>query len=143
MVVDVDPPRLRSLVIEGTLEFDNGGTYVLEATYIVVRGGRLLVGWGGEPFTGDLEIRLHGSHSTPEYTRTDGPNIGSKVLGKPCRRSKIEAIGDQDICTIHILKWKHFPGFFYTESNLMQICPQLQCMTNGNFCRLVSTHSVD
>ncbi|XP_051729222.1 fibrocystin-L-like [Ctenopharyngodon idella] len=93
MVVDVVVPSLNKLKIEGVLEIPdtNNGTSsssvsqynntVLNATYISIQGGRLIAGWPDEPFRGQLQIILRGSHSTPDWLLPSGPNQGSKVLG--------------------------------------------------------------
>uniref|UniRef100_A0A7N4NVE6 Fibrocystin-L n=1 Tax=Sarcophilus harrisii TaxID=9305 RepID=A0A7N4NVE6_SARHA len=92
MVVDIDIPSLERLIILGVLELEdhknNVSTgkpiyrkVVLNATYISVQGGRLIGGWEGNPFKGELQIILRGSHSTPEWSLPNGPNQGSKVLG--------------------------------------------------------------
>ncbi|CAM4636768.1 unnamed protein product [Leuciscus chuanchicus] len=93
MVVDVVVPSLNKLKIVGVLEIPdtNNGTsnssasqynnIVLNATYISIQGGRLIAGWPDEPFRGQLQIILRGSHSTPDWLLPSGPNQGSKVLG--------------------------------------------------------------
>ncbi|KAI2652983.1 Fibrocystin-L [Labeo rohita] len=93
MVMDVVVPSLNKLKIVGVLEIPdtNNGTstrsvsqynnVVLNATYISIQGGRLIAGWPNEPFRGQLQIILRGSHSTPDWLLPSGPNQGSKVLG--------------------------------------------------------------
>ncbi|KAK9957826.1 hypothetical protein ABG768_012036 [Culter alburnus] len=93
MVVDVVVLSLNKLKIVGVLEIPdtNNGTssssvsqynnIVLNATYISIQGGRLIAGWPDEPFRGQLQIILRGSHSTPDWLLPSGPNQGSKVLG--------------------------------------------------------------
>ncbi|XP_043073568.1 PKHD1 like 1, tandem duplicate 1 [Puntigrus tetrazona] len=93
MVVDVVVPSLNKLKIVGVLEIPdiNNGTstrsvsqynnVVLNATYISIQGGRLIAGWPDEPFRGQLQIILRGSHSTPDWLLPSGLNQGSKVLG--------------------------------------------------------------
>ncbi|XP_069478234.1 fibrocystin-L [Ambystoma mexicanum] len=94
VVADVDLPPLEELLIYGVLELQslndtnaraaNSSAYktvVLSATYISIQGGRLIGGYEGNPFQGQLHIILKGSHTTPELPLPDGPNQGSKVLG--------------------------------------------------------------
>ena len=93
MVADTVLPKMKNLNIYGTLEIDDQKDpatghvreFVLEATYIYIRGGRLLAGWEDSPFTGKLDILLNGNHHMPEFQKKnkddDGPNIGSKVIG--------------------------------------------------------------
>nr|XP_014351910.1 PREDICTED: fibrocystin-L [Latimeria chalumnae] len=95
VVADTDIPSLHRLTIYGVLELEdeitgngtaarNASPYrkiVLNATYISIQGGRLIGGWIDEPFKGELDIVLRGSHATPEWPLPNGPNQGSKVLG--------------------------------------------------------------
>ncbi|NP_001123871.1 PKHD1 like 1, tandem duplicate 2 isoform 1 precursor [Danio rerio] len=90
MVVDVVVPSLNKLKIAGVLEIPdtNNDTsimqynnVVLNATYISIQGGRLIAGWPNEPFRGQLQIILRGSHTTPDWLLPYGTNQGSKVLG--------------------------------------------------------------
>uniref|UniRef100_A0A673UX60 Fibrocystin-L n=1 Tax=Suricata suricatta TaxID=37032 RepID=A0A673UX60_SURSU len=91
IVADTDIPSMQSLLIRGVLELEDkhsvGGVessyrkVVLNATYILLQGGRLIGGWEDNPFKGELEIVLRGNHSTPEWALPEGPNQGSKVLG--------------------------------------------------------------
>ena len=60
-------------------------TLTLSVQYMFIwlnQGGRLIAGWPDEPFRGQLQIILRGSHSTPDWLLPSGPNQGSKVLGK-------------------------------------------------------------
>ena len=90
VVADTVLPKMKKLNIYGTLEIDDQKDpatgrvreFVLEATYIYIRGGRLLAGWEDSPFTGKLDILLNGNHHTPNFPREDGPVIGSKVIGR-------------------------------------------------------------
>nr|XP_010954142.1 fibrocystin-L isoform X1 [Camelus bactrianus] len=91
IVADTDIPPMERLIIWGVLELEDkhnvgatGSSYgkvVLNATYISLQGGRLIGGWEDNPFKGELQIVLRGSHSTPEWALPEGPNQGSKVLG--------------------------------------------------------------
>ena len=52
IVLDVSPPELYLLTIQGTLEFSHDvGDLALNASYIVLQYGRLIVGTKDEPFT--------------------------------------------------------------------------------------------
>ena len=93
VVADTALPKMKTLNIYGTLEIDDQKDpatgrvreFVLEATYIYIRGGRLLAGWEDSPFTGKLDILLNGNQHTPGFKKhkdDDGPNIGSKVIGR-------------------------------------------------------------
>uniref|UniRef100_A0A3B4ZUN2 PKHD1 like 1 n=1 Tax=Stegastes partitus TaxID=144197 RepID=A0A3B4ZUN2_9TELE len=97
LVLDVDPPRLNKLTVVGVLEIPDTlnssssrsarsapefRTVVVDAVYISIQGGRLIAGWDGEPFRGELHIKLRGNHKTPDWPLPNGPNQGSKVLGE-------------------------------------------------------------
>ena len=93
VVADTALPKMKTLNIYGTLEIDDQKDpatgrvreFVLEATYIYIRGGRLLAGWEDSAFTGKLDILLNGNQHTPGFKKhkdDDGPNIGSKVIGR-------------------------------------------------------------
>ncbi|KAK3107032.1 hypothetical protein FSP39_005622 [Pinctada imbricata] len=83
VVADTNLPWLGTLILKGGLELDsNNGArdFTLNCTYIIILGGRLVVGFPEEPFLSTANIVLRGSHSTPEYPHTTGPVIGSKVI---------------------------------------------------------------
>jgi len=57
------------------------------------QGGKLIAGWSDEPFRGRLHIKLRGDHRTPDWPLPEGPNQGSKVLGRsPPPRSNNQTI---------------------------------------------------
>jgi hypothetical protein len=60
LLVDVDPPRLDLLLVEGELVFDRRHG-ALDANFVLVYGGRLFIGTEEEPFLHNLTITLHGS----------------------------------------------------------------------------------
>lgn len=77
VLLDVSPPRLDRLVIQGQLIFDPAaGNLELEAGYImVVEGGVLQVGTELTPFVHSATITLHGESSSAAI-----PRWGNKVL---------------------------------------------------------------
>ncbi|KAK3587658.1 hypothetical protein CHS0354_042441 [Potamilus streckersoni] len=88
VVVDVENLKFSTLKVKGKMELDyypysNGSYYnfKIEATYIIIQGGRFIGGWQNNPLQGSAEITLVGEHSTPEFPPTDGPTVGSKVIG--------------------------------------------------------------
>ncbi|MED6281140.1 Fibrocystin-L, partial [Characodon lateralis] len=83
IVLDSNTPSLNKLMVNGVLEVPStlNSTLVIDAVYISIQGGRLIAGWENEPFQGELQIRLRGNHSTPDWLLPNGPNQGSKVLG--------------------------------------------------------------
>ncbi|XP_078617867.1 fibrocystin-L-like isoform X2 [Branchiostoma floridae x Branchiostoma japonicum] len=81
MVVDTALPIMHKLYIYGVLEFDDGPDkdFTLTATYIIVQGGRLIIGWEDNPYKGQAKIILQGNHLTPDMP-FPSVNAGSKVL---------------------------------------------------------------
>lgn len=75
--------KLGTLVIEGVLEFADtpGAVYNIEADFIIIRGGRLIIGWPDDPFDGLATITLRGNHSSPYFNAGTGPTLGSKAIG--------------------------------------------------------------
>ena len=89
MVADVPILPMKTLEIYGVLELDDNKdkdgkwkNYEIKATYIFIRGGRLIVGWPNQPFRGQVDIVLTGNPKTPFYTTEAGPPMGSKAIGK-------------------------------------------------------------
>lgn len=87
--MDQQIPVLDSLEIQGTLELDHGPNknrqLTISVTYLYILGGRLIIGCDeANPFEGLAQIILRGTHATPDWAVTEGPNVGSKVLGKYC-----------------------------------------------------------
>lgn len=83
VVADTNLPAMKKLFIYGTLEFDDTRDYNMTATYILIQGGRLIIGQSeDEPFTHNVHIILEGNHFTPDIPLPNGPNLGSKALGK-------------------------------------------------------------
>jgi hypothetical protein len=75
------------LLLEGVLEFANdpSAQYVIEADFIVIKCGRLIVGWPDDPFDGIASIILRGNDSSPYYSTGEETNLGSKAIGKKKR----------------------------------------------------------
>lgn len=65
------------------LEFidTEGAEYMIEADFIVIRCGRLIIGWPDDPFDGLATIVLRGNQSTPYFSPGEGPSLGSKAIG--------------------------------------------------------------
>src|SRR5688572_12841304 len=58
VVLDVDPPALRSLTIDGKLRFSNDRDIGLETEWIYLRGGELHIGSEAKPYTRKATITL-------------------------------------------------------------------------------------
>ncbi|XP_071793632.1 fibrocystin-L-like isoform X1 [Asterias amurensis] len=82
MVADVLLPIMNKLFIYGNLEIEDTQDNKIEATYILIQGGRLIIGFSeSNPFVHDMKILLNGNHFTPDQPLPNGPNLGSKALG--------------------------------------------------------------
>lgn len=87
VILDQAIPSFTEMVIEGTLELDHGPTkdndITIDVTYLYIYGGRLIIGCEeSAPYEGKASIVLRGTASTTPYPVTEGPNVGSKVIGK-------------------------------------------------------------
>lgn len=87
VILDQAIPSFTELVIEGTLDLDHGPTkdndITIDVTYLYIYGGRLIIGCEeSAPYEGKASIVLRGTASTTPYPVTEGPNVGSKVIGK-------------------------------------------------------------
>src|SRR5690606_35668897 len=58
VVLDVDPPALRSVTIDGTLRFSDDRDLALETDWIYLRGGELQIGSEARPYTRHATITL-------------------------------------------------------------------------------------
>ena len=76
ILMDVSPPQLFLLQINGMLVFDRTKDLNLDATYIFVFGGTLEVGTELEPFTKKATITLHGDR----LKTIELPFVGAKML---------------------------------------------------------------
>jgi hypothetical protein len=78
IVLDVSPPELALVVLQGTLDFHRDvGDLAFNASYIVLHYGRLIVGTAADPFARHTAtITLVGSRDAYEL-----PVYGAKVVG--------------------------------------------------------------
>lgn len=85
VVGDTILPHMEKLVLYGVLELDdNDGNrnFELRCKYIVILGGRLIIGWPNKPFLANALVILEGDRQTEYFEQNSGPTIGSKVLGE-------------------------------------------------------------
>jgi hypothetical protein len=100
VVLDVSPPKLAVLVVEGTLEFDdsnidhvNAPSHIrLDAHYITVVRGTFQIGTEDAPYRNRATVTLHGTPSDTEL-----PMYGSKVLA--CRECTLDLHGAPELQT--------------------------------------------
>ena len=74
--MDVSPPTLFVLLVQGVLVWDNQDGLTLDATYIWINGGTFEIGTEQTPFTQTATITLHGDR----YSTIELPYIGSKCI---------------------------------------------------------------
>ena len=85
IVLDVSPPRLYMIIVQGHFVFDRTDLE-LELSYLFVMGGSLTIGTEREPFLQRAQITLIGSPVSQEI-----PLYGSKVIG--CRECTLDLHG--------------------------------------------------
>ncbi|CAF3592631.1 unnamed protein product [Rotaria sordida] len=81
LVVDYPLPRIRSLRIDGVLEFEQGINNTLYVDSILINGGQLIVGWPNDPLTSNVDIIINGSSSVNVLLPNDAGSIGPRVIG--------------------------------------------------------------
>lgn len=79
ITLDISPPKLNKLKVYGRLIFAKSVDLRLDAYWIIVQGGELIVGTKEEPIEKTAEIVLHGDISTPREA-VGATVIGSKAL---------------------------------------------------------------
>ena len=67
-------------IVEATLEVLDGNDRIIEATYIIIRGGRLVAGYPETPFQSKLKIVLQGNSNSPELRVGSSPPIGGRSI---------------------------------------------------------------
>ncbi|MFC5599162.1 G8 domain-containing protein [Deinococcus cellulosilyticus] len=75
ILLDVSPPALRGLTVEGTLSFDPRAHVTLRTDYVMVHG-KLQAGTEAQPITGKAEIVLTSNNLSDNIH-----SMGAKVLG--------------------------------------------------------------
>ncbi|KAM3136087.1 hypothetical protein pb186bvf_011892 [Paramecium bursaria] len=87
LIVDMITPKLISILIEGTLLFaDNGKLNTLDAQYLIIHYGSLIIGSSDQPYQSRAETTLRG-----EYNDTQLIGFGNKVLG--CYQCNLQIFG--------------------------------------------------
>jgi len=76
MLLDLSPPKLVLIIVEGRLIFEDARDISLQAEYIFLRNGTLQVGTEASPFQHKANITMHGDKHTAEL-----PTYGNKVIG--------------------------------------------------------------
>ena len=95
-------------MLHGVLEFVNSPevVYKIEAETIIIKGGRLIIGWPQDPFVGRASIILHGSNSPSPFNPGTGASLEKKCIGKTRYLSVIVVLvyGEKSII-FFFLKW--------------------------------------
>ena len=82
IIMDVSPPLLHLVILEGVLAFQDKQDLMLNASYIFIHGsvygstGRLQVGTEAQPFLHEAYITIHGNRASYEI-----PIYGTKCIG--------------------------------------------------------------
>ena len=79
LVLDVDPPILKYVEINGVLIFDRTRDNTFQAHYIWVKQGIIRIGEQNSPFPKLANIILHGSKND-SYLSIDSEAYGNKML---------------------------------------------------------------
>lgn len=83
ILVDVSPPKLNLVLVQGEMVFDHtllaqpGAPQTFDAHYIAVIGGKFRVGTSAKPYLGNLTMTIHGRRATS----IELPGFGAKCLG--------------------------------------------------------------
>src|SRR5690606_21828994 len=89
VVLDVDPPALRSLTVDGKLRFANDRDVNLETEWIYLRGGELHIGSEAQPYTRKATITLTDNHPGEDIN-----TMGDR--GIMLMRGKLSLHGDRE-----------------------------------------------
>ena len=85
MVINSTINKLGTLLLEGVLELADhpSAVYEINADFIIIKGGRLIIGWPEDPFDGLASIIIRGDLETPWYVPSgDAPPVGAKAIGR-------------------------------------------------------------
>ena len=113
VLLDINPPQLGTVTIEGKLSFEDLKDLTLDATSVVV-WGTLAIGSAHQPHTHEAVIRLHGVRTSPSVVLDNKLFLGNKVMpvlgelqlhGRPMVRSwvKLAETADADDTTLRLV----------------------------------------
>lgn len=119
MVMDIQPPKLNKLFVEGALEIDGPDGLTINATYIFVTGS-IIVGWPDKPYPLRFVINLRGGWSQEDNPQNNAPNAGTKSLtvfgnmyfhGTPrkpywTKLAKTAAVGSDNVTVVDPVYWQ-------------------------------------
>ena len=115
VILDISPPRLVFMIIDGALIFEDTQDIEMTLQYILVRGGRLQIGKKNAPFTHKATITLYGNRTAiplPVYGSKNIAVRGGAVLmyGQPklptwTRLAATVNTGDTSITLRDVVNW--------------------------------------
>ena len=76
LLIDVSTPKLKAVIVEGNLLFEDKKTLTFDAHYVFIKGGSFNVGSPENPHLNKLTITLHGKKSDISL-----PGFGNKLIG--------------------------------------------------------------
>ena len=76
IILDLSPPELNLIILQGTLKFSDLSDIHLKAHYILIHKGRLMVGTQNTPFMHEAVITMLGTRADLEI-----PVYGAKCIG--------------------------------------------------------------
>ncbi|GIL53442.1 hypothetical protein Vafri_9024 [Volvox africanus] len=104
ILLDISPPKLYIIVLEGNLIFDDTKEYInLQAHYIIVKGGNFTIGSAEKPYPGRANITMHGLPNS-----RDLPMYGAKALA--VRQGLVTFFGQPKVPTYTKLNRTADPG---------------------------------
>ena len=81
MLLDITHVKCRTLeIVEATLEILDGEDRIIEASYIIIRGGRMVAGYPNTPFLAGLRVILHGDNTSPELRVGSSAPVGGRSI---------------------------------------------------------------
>lgn len=74
--MDASTPVLNAVIVEGVIIWSDEADYTFDAYFLLIRGGKIIIGTESQPYTHKLVITMHG-----ELTGKQLPEFGNKVIG--------------------------------------------------------------
>jgi cysteine-rich repeat protein len=117
IVLDISPPLLELVILQGTLAFDDSQDLMFNASYIFIHGGKLQVGTESEPFLHEAYITIHGTRASYEI-----PVYGAKCLG--VRNGILDLHGRPDV------KWTRLASTAFVNQTFIDLREPVQWRPN-------------
>jgi hypothetical protein len=117
IVLDISPPLLELVILQGTLAFDDSQDLMFNASYIFIHGGKLQVGTESQPFLHEAYITIHGTRASYEI-----PVYGAKCLG--VRNGILDLHGRPDV------KWTRLASTAFVNQTFIDLREPVQWRPN-------------